>query len=668
VGLSQKRARLNELALRTPLLHYGLTFFLNMNSAGPIGRDSNSLPEVHGSVETSNLSIWKRMFAFAGPAYLVSVGYMDPGNWATDLEGGARFGYQLLWVLVASNLMAILLQTLSARLGIVTGRDLAQACRENYPRPINFAIWILCEIAIAACDLAEVLGAAIALNLLFHIPLLAGVLITAADTLLVLWFTRFGIRIVEAFILSLMTIMAVCFSIELAMARPALAMLAAGLVPRINDQNLYIAIGILGATVMPHNLYLHSALVQTRRIGTSDDDKRRACRFNLIDSVVALNGAMFVNIAILVLAGAVFFERHIIVTEIQQAHKLLVPLLGTTAAGVLFAVALLCSGQSSTMTGTMAGQIVMEGFLDIRMRPWLRRLMTRTLAVIPAAITIYIAGAQGTFRLLILSQVILSMQLPFAVVPLIHFTGDRKRMGAFANKLWVVVLSWLVAIAIIVLNVRLVAMTVSDWLDSAGAYRSLILFTTIPLFFALLLLLAWMTIEPWAPGWMRRWRHGKAVALPEPAVPASIVPPGYRNILVPLDHTVRDRTAIAHAAALALAHRAKLHLLHVEEDVTSQVYGALASTAEVQAGARYLEEIVAALRRQGIDVEATVRYARNPGQEIVRYAREMNPDLLVMGAHGHKGIEDLVYGNTINAVRHELGQPILIVRGEKPEA
>src|SRR5579862_6293534 len=402
----------------------------------PASTDARSLADVHSSVGTSQNSIWRRMFAFSGPAYLVSVGYMDPGNWATDLEGGARFGYTLLWVLIASNLMAILLQTLSARLGIATGRDLAQACRETYPRPVVLALWILSEIAIAACDLAEVLGAAIALNLLFHVPLLIGVLLTAADTLLLLWFQGLGIRFIEAFILSLIAVMAACFCIEMFLAKPDATGVLAGVLPHIDNKSLYIAIGMLGATVMPHNLYLHSALVQTRQIGHTEASKRAACRFNLVDSVVALNAALLVNAAILIMAAAVFFRHGVVVTEIQQAHLLLAPLLGTAAAGVLFAVALLCSGQSSTLTGTLAGQIVMEGFLNIRMRPWLRRLITRMAAIIPAALTIYVSGDKGTYQLLILSQVILSMQLPFAVIPLIHFTSDRRRMGPFANKAW----------------------------------------------------------------------------------------------------------------------------------------------------------------------------------------------------------------------------------------
>ena len=445
-----------------------------MASARPPQQEARSLADVHSSIGTLEVSFWRRMFAFAGPAYLVSVGYMDPGNWATDLEGGARFGYQLLWVLVMSNAMAILLQTLSARLGIVTGRDLAQACSETYPRQVNLALWALCEVAVAACDLAEVLGAAIGLNLLFHIPLLAGVLITAADTLLLLWFQSFGIRTIEAFVLALIAVIAACFGIEILWAKPLFSEIVTGLVPHLNRDSLYVAIGIIGATVMPHNLYLHSALVQTRKIGHDEKSKRIACRYNLIDSTVALNGAMLVNIAILVLAATVFFKRGIVVTEIQQAHVLLVPLLGTSLAGVMFAVALLCSGQSSTLTGTLAGQIVMEGFLNIRMRPWLRRLITRTLAVVPAALTIYIAGDQATFGLLILSQVILSMQLPFAIIPLIHFTSDPAKMGSFRNSAWVRILAWTTALIIIALNVRLAGMEMAGWLDASGRWRPLV--------------------------------------------------------------------------------------------------------------------------------------------------------------------------------------------------
>jgi manganese transport protein len=603
------------------------------------------------------------MFAFSGPAYLISVGYMDPGNWATDLEGGARFGYQLLWVLVMSNFMAILLQTLSARLGIVRGLDLAQACREAYPRRLNFVLWFLCEIAIAACDLAEVLGAAIGLNLLFHIPLLVGVLVTAMDTLLVLWLSRIGIRALEAFVLALITVMAGCFLVEILLAKPDLPAMFAGLVPRLNDQSLYIAIGMLGATVMPHNLYLHSALVQTRRFGSTDQAKRVACRFNLVDSVIALNGALLVNAAILILAAATFFRRGIVVTEIQQAHLLLAPLLGTALASVLFGVALLCSGQSSTMTGTMAGQIVMEGFLSLRMRPWLRRLITRAAAIIPAAITIYWMGAEGTYKLLILSQVILSMQLPFAVIPLIHFTSDRQKMGTFANARWLCVLAWVVAAVIVVLNVNLVVDTVRGWLAAAGDYRYLVLIFVVPLLFLLGAMLVYVTIEPFLARWIRRLARRPMEA--PVRIGAEVASPVYRTILVPLDHTQIDGQAVAHAASIAHAHSAKLYLLHVEEDVTSQMFGSLASTAEVEAGTRYLDSIVEALRAQSIDVEAVVRHSNRPRQEIVRFARELDPDLVVMGAHGHKGLQDLVFGTTIEGVRHELDAPIMIIRAPR---
>src|SRR5579872_2143132 len=452
-----------------------------MATTGEVRHDGRSLADVHSSVGTSQVSFWRRLFAFAGPAYLVSVGYMDPGNWATDLEGGARFGYQLLWVLVMSNAMAILLQTLSARLGIVAGRDLAQACRETYPRAINLGLWALCEIAVAACDLAEVLGAAIGLNLLFHIPLLAGVLITAADTLLVLWLQSFGIRTIEAFVLSLIAVIAGGFCIEIIWAKPSVGEMFKGLAPHLSRDNLYVAIGILGATVMPHNLYLHSALVQTRHIGQTSGDKRTACRYNLIDSVVALNGALFVNAAILVMAAAVFFKRGIVVTEIQQAHVLLEPLIGTSLAGVIFAVALLCSGQSSTLTGTLAGQVVMEGFLNFRMRPWLRRLITRSLAITPAALTIYIAGADQMTRLLVISQVVLSLQLPFAVIPLLQFTNDRARMGEFANPRWVRALGWITAGIIVLLNALLVRNVIADWIVEAGPRAIWVELTVIPI-------------------------------------------------------------------------------------------------------------------------------------------------------------------------------------------
>ena len=622
--------------------------------------DARSLADVHSTVGTEHYSLWRRMFAFAGPAYLVSVGYMDPGNWATDLEGGARFGYALLWVLIMSNLMAILLQTLSARLGIVSGRDLAQACRETYPRPVTLSLWVLCEIAIAACDLAEVLGAAIALNLLFHIPLFIGVLLTAADTLLLLWFQGLGIRFIEAFILSLIAVMAACFCIEIFLAKPEASGILLGAVPHINNQTLYVAIAMLGATVMPHNLYLHSALVQTRQIGHSEAGKRTACRYNLLDSTVALNAALLVNAAILILSAAVFFRRGIVVTEIQQAHLLLVPLLGSAVAGVLFAIALLCSGQSSTLTGTLAGQIVMEGFLNIRMRPWLRRLITRTIAIIPAAITVYVSGDKGTYQLLILSQVILSMQLPFAIIPLIHFTSDRQRMGIFANSAWVKIISWATAVLILGLNVWLLWDGLGQLLGSSAGRPIVWLPLTLAAAGASGLLL-WISLEPMIANWARHGFGRASLTIPEPAAepPAALA---YRRILVPLDHTDLDHQALSHAAAMAKMHGAKLYLLHVEEGVTSRVYGPLSSTAEVEAGQYYLEGIAEALRAEGLEVETTIVHAPRPGRQIVQYAARIQPDLIIMGAHGHRRLKDLILGNTITPVRHDLRVPLLIVR------
>ncbi len=457
---------------------------------------ARSLAEINSSVGTTHASIWRRLIAFAGPAYLVSVGYMDPGNWVTDLEGGARFGYRLLWVLVMSNAMAILLQTLSARLGVVSGRDLAQACRESYPRPVSHALWVLCEIAIAACDLAEVLGAAIGLNLLFQIPLLAGVLVTSADTLLLLWLQQFRIRTLESLVVRLIVVIGACLGMEIFLAKPDTVEVVMGLIPRLDSSSLFTTIAILGATVMPHNLYLHSALVQSRRIGTSTEAKRRACRYNLVDTMVALNGAMFVNIAILVLAGAVFFKHNIPVTNIQQATQLLTGLLNNNAATVIFAVALLCAGQASTLTGTMAGQIVMEGFLNFRMRAWLRRLFTRLLAIVPAAITVYYMGDKGAYRLLLLTQAVLSLQLPFAVIPLIRFTADRHRMGEFASSAWLRSLAWLVAGTNLLLNLWLAQQELADWLAMEGLYRNAIRLVVASLLSTLILLLLYIWLAP----------------------------------------------------------------------------------------------------------------------------------------------------------------------------
>jgi manganese transport protein len=429
------------------------------------GWDRRSLPEVHGSVAVPlSGGPWKKMLAFAGPGYLVAVGYMDPGNWATDLQGGARYGYTLLSVIMMSNLMAILLQSLSARLGIASGRDLAQACRDAYSRRTTLVLWVLCEIAIAACDLAEVLGAAIALQLLFNLPLIWGVCLTSLDVLLVLYMQHRGFRWVEVIVVTLIVGIAGCFAIELWMARPDLGGMAAGLIPRTeilrNPEMLYISIGILGATVMPHNLYLHSSIVQTRRYGDSFESKKEAIHYATIDSTVALMSALFINGAILVMAAAVFHGTpYESVADIGDAYLLLSPLLGSAVASTLFAVALLFSGQNATLTGTLAGQIVMEGFLNIRLRPWLRRLITRLIAIVPAIIVIAIYGENGSGPLIVLSQVILSLQLPFAIFPLVQFTSNPTMMGPFISPTWVKALAWPVCIIIAALNIYLLYQT-----------------------------------------------------------------------------------------------------------------------------------------------------------------------------------------------------------------
>jgi manganese transport protein len=444
----------------------------NLSEAGwRLSRQTPSLQEVHRTVIVpKGLGFWRKILAFSGPGYLVAVGYMDPGNWATDLAGGSAFGYTLLSVILISNLMAILLQSLCARLGIVTGRDLAQACRDHYSKPTAIMLWVLCEVAIAACDLAEVIGSAIALNLLFKIPLAWGVCITALDILIVLYLQNKGFRYIEALVVALVLTIGGCFAMEIVFSRPDVAAVFAGFVPTFeiikNPEMLYVAIGILGATVMPHNLYLHSSIVQTRNYEQTVEGKRDAIKFATIDSTIALMFALFINAAILIVAAATFYTRgEHEVAEIQDAYKLLSPMLGIPIASTLFAVALLASGQCSTLTGTLAGQIVMEGFLNIRLSPWLRRLITRLIAIIPAVICILIYGESATGKLLILSQVILSMQLSFAVVPLILFTSDRKKMGEFANALWIKILAWIIASIIVVLNLKLLLdfFHITDW-------------------------------------------------------------------------------------------------------------------------------------------------------------------------------------------------------------
>ncbi len=435
------------------------------------GRSAESLPEVHRTITVpAGASFWRKVLAFSGPGFLVAVGYMDPGNWATDLAGGAKFGYTLLSVIMISNVMAIVLQHLCIKLGVATGRDLAQACRDHYSRPTVYFLWILCELAIAACDLAEVVGSAIGLQLLFGIPLVWGCVITAFDVMIVLLLQHRGFRYIEALVITLIVTIGTCFTVELFVAKPDLGGVLAGFIPRLevlrNSEMLYIAIGILGATVMPHNLYLHSSIIQTRKFLQNSAGKTEAIKFGTIDSTFALMFALFINAAILVLAGAAFHGNgHEQVGEIQEAYHLLDGVLGVTFASTLFALALLASGQNSTLTGTLAGQIVMEGFLNIRLRPWVRRLITRGIAIVPAVIVIGIYGEARSTQLLVASQVCLSMQLGFACWPLMRFTGDRAKMGEFVNPWWLKLLGWSITLVIIALNVKLLLDTFlpDDW-------------------------------------------------------------------------------------------------------------------------------------------------------------------------------------------------------------
>ena len=421
-------------------------------------RTSVSLPEVFSSIEIpKTASFWRKLFAFVGPGMMVAVGYMDPGNWATDIEGGSRFGYTLLSVILISNLFAILLQHLSLKLGIATGRDLAQACKDSYSKPVSIALWILCEIAIAACDLAEVIGSAIAINLLFGIPLTVGIIITVLDVLVLLLLQNRGFRYLEAFVAGLIFVIFCCFSYELLMAKPAFAAVVGGLLPTTeiikNGDMLYIAIGILGATVMPHNLYLHSSIVQTRKFARDDEGKKEAIKFATIDSTVSLLLAFFINAAILILAASAFhLNGHQEVADIYDAHKLLEPVLGVKIASTFFAIALLAAGQNATLTGTLAGQIVMEGFIEIKLKPWIRRLLTRLIAIVPALIVAIVYGKEVTGKLLVFSQVILSLQLSFAVIPLITITSNKTKMQQFVNSNFMTIIAWIIAIIIIGLN------------------------------------------------------------------------------------------------------------------------------------------------------------------------------------------------------------------------
>ena len=653
--------------------------------------ETRSLPEVHGSVAVPANGSWlRRLFAFAGPAYLVSVGYMDPGNWATDLAGGARFGYQLVWVLLMSNLMAVLLQTLAARLGVVTGKDLAQACRDYYPRPLVIPLWALCEVAIVACDLAEVLGAAIGLKLLFGIPLLWGVIITALDVLILLGLSRLGMRRMEAFIIMLVATIGACFAMEMVLSKPGLGDILRGLLPRGDDgrpsllardpaggwsvlglrhDSLYIAMGILGATVMPHNLYLHSALVQSRRVGKTVAGKREAARMNLVDSAVALNAAFFVNAAILVLAAAAFHSSgHQDVARLEDAHRLLAPLLGSGLAATLFAVALLCSGQSSTITGTLAGQIVMEGFLRLRIRPWLRRLISRGLAIVPAVLVLGLRGPGAVDELLVLSQVVLSLQLAFAVVPLVVFTSDRRRMGELVNPPWVIAAAVVVTALIVGLNANLAVQEVGRWFAAAPDawwLRALVL----PPVAALALLLAYLVLSPLLQRVLPALvRHAPEMApaphpgeIPAHAARRAIAATGPRRVALALELGPADRAVITHVRALPLPAEAQLVLLHVAESAASRFLGPESLDEESREDEATLESLAEEFRALGLGTTVMLGHGEVK-KELARMVEAAGIELLITGSHGHRLLGDLFHGATTSGLRHLVRCPVLTIR------
>ena len=615
-----------------------------------------SLSEVHESVDISiQKTGWRKIAAFFGPAYLVSVGYMDPGNWATDLAGGSRFGYTLIWVLLMSNIMALLLQSLSARLGIVRRRDLAQANRETYPKFINFLLYILAEIAIAATDLAEVLGMAIGIYLLTGLPLIWGVSITVLDTFLLLYLQRLGMRKMEAFIISLVAIVAVCFLIEIILVKPDPGEIARGFIPGFeSEEALYIAIGIIGATVMPHNLYLHSALVQTRKIIPSKAGIKQALKWNFIDSAIALNIAFLVNAAILILAAAAFFKQGLNVVEIKEAHKLLEPLLGSAVAPILFAVALIAAGQSSTVTGTLAGQIVMEGYLRLRINPLIRRLLTRLLAIIPAVVVIAIFGEEEVDSLLVFSQVILSMQLGFAIIPLIHFVSDKQTMGSFAIKPRVQVFAWVIAATLVYLNIKMVT-------NEAGAFfatsDSIFWKTVIIAGGSLFLLLLVYTIG--FPFFSRKRQPVSIQMHPDVAGLENLSIPAYNKIAVALDFTENDQKLLGSALGQGRPDT-KYLLIHVVESPMARLHGSQSDDYETRADEERLAFYIRQLTDRGFNAEYRLGF-RSRTKEIVRIVKEEHADMLVIGAHGHSGVKDWLYGETINTVRHELRIPVVVV-------
>lgn len=619
--------------------------------------DLKSLSEVHESIGTQNRKGWKRILAFLGPAYLISVGYMDPGNWATDIAGGSQFGYQLIWVLLMSNLIALLLQSLSARLGIVGGVDLAQASKNAYPSWANFPLYILAEIAIAACDLAEIIGMAIGLNLLFGMPLIWGISITIFDTLLLLFLIRHGMRTLELFVVSMVFIIGVSFLVEMLIVEPVYGDVIKGLVPSaLNGSSLYIAIGIIGATVMPHNLYLHSSLVQTRKFDRSIQGIKSAIKFNFIDTFVALNLAFFVNAAILVLAAAAFYVNgYHNIAEIQDAYLLLEHIFGKSAP-TLFAIALIAAGQSSTITGTLAGQIIMEGHINLRIQPWLRRLITRLIAIIPAFFTILYYGEGALGELLVLSQVVLSLQLGFAVIPLIHLNSDKKLMGQFAIKTWVKVLAWISSSVIIYLNIHLVYDEISSWLNTGEVNKTVVYALIIPLALACFALLLYIFLHPLIV--KRKERnlsvpHGQALGYTKNTTL------NYNHIGITTDFSQKDQKIIDNAL-LQGGKDAKYTFIHVVETAAARYHGKNALDHETILDEENLKKYADDLAALGYIADYKIGYG-GTAAAIAKIVNESGIDFLVMGAHGHKGFKDVAFGTTVESVRHKIKIPVLIV-------
>ncbi|OXB08132.1 Nramp family divalent metal transporter [Flavobacterium plurextorum] len=621
---------------------------------------TKSLEEVNQSVATEHKKTgFRKILAFLGPAYLVSVGYMDPGNWATDIAGGSQFGYTLVWVLLMSNLMALLLQSLSARLGIVTQRDLAQASRETYSKFINYILYFLAEIAIAACDLAEVLGMAIGINLLFGIPLFEGVLITVLDTFLLLFLINKGIRKMEAFIIVLVAIIGLSFIFEMIFAQPEVPKILAGLIPSIpNSAALYIAIGIIGATVMPHNLYLHSSLVQTRKFDRSPAGIKQALKYNLIDSTIALNLAFFVNAAILILAAATFHKNGMFeVAEIQDAHQFLEPLLGTKWAPILFAVALIAAGQSSTVTGTLAGQIVMEGYLHLRIQPWVRRILTRLIAIVPALIVISIYGESVTGKLLILSQVILSLQLGFAIIPLIHFVSDKSKMNGFHISKTTQAVSWIIAAIIVSLNAKLVYDEITSWLETSE-HSTIIWLTVVPLAFGFLALLLYIIVKPFINRAKSNIENHSPHHLKLQYIQKEIY--NKKNIAISVDFSKADEAALNNAFELG-GINAQYTLIHIVETVGALMYGGNIADHETTIDGKLLLEYKDMLSQKGFKIETELGFGK-PNTVIPNIINQGNFDVLVMGTHGHTGLKDILFGTTVDKLRHKISIPLLIVK------